>query len=560
MKELDLPVQPKDLSPYAGRWIAHIGDQIISQGGTPGQALRAAQASRFKEIPEINYIPPAQPLEIHPLLEKIAAIIPADIPIYIVGGAVRDALLRQPVREMDFIVPADAIQHARKIANQLGAAFYVLDNERDYGRVLVSQAGDHPLVLDFAPLQGADLEADLVNRDFTINAIAAGITPPFPRYDPLGGANDLLNKRLRSCTPGAIANDPIRILRGVRFSIKFELKAEQATKIQMRAAAELLPNTSAERLRDELFKLLDTPKPDAAMRVLQQLGALKFVLPELVELQRVEQSRPHIHNGWEHTLEVVKQLKNIWLVLRPSYNPDSTSSLFMGVITHRLGRYREQLANHLQESLVPYRSITALNILAALYHDIGKPTTQKEEEEGQYRFINHEKVGADVVARRAAELQLSIEERMRLKIIVRHHMRPLWLAQNGELPSRRAIYRFFRDTQTAGVDICLLSLADTLGTYGYTLPADIWKHQVDVVRTLMEAWWEHKDQQVFPPPLVNGNELISKFNLKPGPIIGQLLSEIQEAQAIGVVNNQRQAYEHASRVLLEIENEAEDRS
>lgn len=559
MKELDLPVQQKDLTPYAGRWIAHIGDQIISQGGTPGQALHAAQASRFKEIPEITYIPPAHPLEIHPLLEQIAAAFPADLPVYIVGGAVRDALLGRPVREMDFILPADAIQHARKIANQLDSAFYVLDSARDYGRVLVPQAGGTPIVLDFAPLQGSDLDADLKNRDFTINAIAAGITPPFPRYDPLGGANDLLNKRLRSCTPQAIANDPIRILRGVRFAIQFELTAEQATKTQMRAGVELLPETSAERLRDELFKLLDTPKPDAAIRVLQQLDALKFVLPELLDLQLVEQSKPHIYDAWKHTLEVVKQLNNIWMVLRPSYDPDSTSSLFMGVITHRLGRYREQLANHLQESLVPYRSITALNILAALYHDIGKPTTQKEEE-GQFRFINHEKVGADVVAHRAAELQLSNEERLRLKIIVRHHMRPLWLAQNGELPSRRAIYRFFRDTQAAGVDICLLSLADTLATYGYTLPADTWKHQVDVVRTLIEAWWEHKDQQVFPPPLVNGSELINKFNLQPGPIIGQLLSEIQEAQAIGVVNNQRQAFEHASRVLLEIENESEDRS
>lgn len=559
MKELDLPVQQKDLTPYAGRWIAHIGDQIISQGGTPGQALHAAQASRFKEIPEITYIPPAHPLEIHPLLEQIAAAFPADLPVYIVGGAVRDALLGRPVREMDFILPADAIQHARKIANQLDSAFYVLDSARDYGRVLVPQAGGTPIVLDFAPLQGSDLDADLKNRDFTINAIAAGITPPFPRYDPLGGANDLLNKRLRSCTPQAIANDPIRILRGVRFAIQFELTAEQATKTQMRAGVELLPETSAERLRDELFKLLDTPRPDAAIRVLQQLDALKFVLPELLDLQLVEQSKPHIYDAWKHTLEVVKQLNNIWMVLRPSYDPDSTSSLFMGVITHRLGRYREQLANHLQESLVPYRSITALNILAALYHDIGKPTTQKEEE-GQFRFINHEKVGADVVAHRAAELQLSNEERLRLKIIVRHHMRPLWLAQNGELPSRRAIYRFFRDTQAAGVDICLLSLADTLATYGYTLPADTWKHQVDVVRTLIEAWWEHKDQQVFPPPLVNGSELINKFNLQPGPIIGQLLSEIQEAQAIGVVNNQRQAFEHASRVLLEIENESEDRS
>jgi poly(A) polymerase len=553
MKELDPIVQHDNLSPYAGRWIASIGDQIIGQGGTPAQALHAAQASRFKEIPLITYVPSSQPLQIHPFLEKIAAHFAPDMPVYVVGGAIRDALIGHPVRELDFIVPENAIRHARKLADRVQGAFYVLDRERDYGRVLVPQSGSSPLVLDFAPIQGADLDADLKNRDFTINAMAAGITPPYERYDPLGGAADLLDKKLRACSPAAIASDPIRILRGVRFSINYGLKAEKDTKEQMRSAVERLPDMSAERIRDELFNLFDSRNPKAAVQVLDMLGALELILPELHALHDIDQSAPHIDDVWDHTLRVAKNLRSILDALGPANNPDSSSNLFMGVITHRLGRYRVQLAEHLQQNLVQARTINSLMILAALYHDCGKPETREIDPDGQIRFINHECVSSDLVVKRAGGLQLSNEETKRLRTIVRHHMRPLWLAQTGKLPSRRAKFRFFRDTQAAGVDICLLSLADTLGTYGHTLPPDIWKQQIDVVRSLLEAWWERKEQEVSPPPLLDGNDLMREFKLEPGRLIGQLLDGITEAQATGSVNNQRQAYEHAGLLLRELE-------
>jgi len=546
-------VQQEDLSPYSGRWVANIGDQIIGQGGTPEQALRAAQASRFKETPQINYVSPTPPLKIHPILEELAAYFPPDFPAYVVGGAVRDALLRLPVTELDFILPEHAIKHARRIADKFNGAFYVLDKERDYGRALIPQTDGKTLILDFAPIQGRNLEADLKNRDFTMNAMAIGLQPPFPLYDPWGGATDLHAKRLRSCTPTAFTSDPIRILRGIRFSINFDVRADTETKERMRAAVKLLPEISPERLRDELFKLLEGRKPGAAVQVLDLLGALPHLLPELKELQEVEQSAPHIWDIWKHTLEVVNQLQAILKILSSPHDPDSTSNLFMGVVTQRLGRYRSQLADHLGRNLVQSRSIAALIILAALYHDSGKPECAEVDQDGCIRFINHEQKSAELVVKRAVELQLSNTEIKKLRTIVLNHMRPLWLAQTGEMPSRRAKFRFFRDTGSAGVDICLLSLADTLGTYGHTLPPDTWKHQVDVVRSLLEAWWENKEEQIFPPPLIDGNDLMDKFSLKPGPIIGHMLDEIQEAQATGVVKNQRQAYELASRILQERE-------
>jgi tRNA nucleotidyltransferase/poly(A) polymerase len=541
--------QYNERSLYAGRWIACIGGRIVGQGGTPKQAFQAAQASRFKEIPQVSYVSTTPAIHIHPILERVAAILPQDRPVYVVGGAVRNALLSLPVMELDFTLPGKAINTARKIADRLDGAFYALDKERDYGRVIIPQSEGCHLVLDFAPFQGATLEEDLKSRDFTINALAVEIHRPQELLDPWGGAADLYSKRLHACSPLAFISDPVRILRGIRFSILFDMRTDPDTQERMRAAVSLLPEVSAERLRDELLHLLESPKPATAIRILDYLEAIPYVLPELSAMKGVDQSPPHILDVWDHSLDVLTRLHQVLDVLKPTYNPQDSASLFLGVISHRLGRYREQIDIHLNTRFIPPRSLVSLVFLSALYHDIGKPHTKQIDQEGQIRFIKHEEVGADLVVKRGQALQLSNSEIKRTRVIVLNHMRPLWLSQSGKLPSRRAIYRFFRDTGPGGVDICLLSLADTLATYGPTLPPDIWAHQVDVVRYLLEAWWEKKEEVISPPTLIDGNDLMEELGLKPGPIIGQILRNIQEAQATGKVTNQRQALELASEII-----------
>jgi poly(A) polymerase len=137
---------------------------------------------------------------------------------------------------------------------------------------------------------------------------------------------------------------------------------------------------------------------------------------------------------------------------------------------------------------------------------------------------------------------LSNPEIERLASIVRYHMGPINLAQMGELPSRRAIYRFFRAAGAAGVEVCLLSLADTLATYGPALPQETWIHQVEVVQKLLEAWWEQPEETISPPVLLNGYDLMQQFNLKPSPQVGQLLEMVREAQAAGELHDRPQAY------------------
>jgi hypothetical protein len=120
-------------------------------------------------------------------------------------------------------------------------------------------------------------------------------------------------------------------------------------------------------------------------------------------------------------------------------------------------------------------------------------------------------------------------------------MRPLLLAQAAEQPTPRAVYRYFRDLGPSGIDVGLLSLADTLATYGSSLPQETWSRLLDVVCSLWEAYWEKAEEKISPAPLMDGHEVMSRFGLKPGPKIGELLEALREAQAIGQVTSFEEA-------------------
>lgn len=480
---------------------------------------------------------------IQTLLEKIIAASPPDQPIYLVGGAVRDLLSERLTDDLDLILPEKAIPYGRRLANTLGGAFYPLDIARDTGRIILHTENWGRFTIDCASLRGNDLESDLRNRDFTINAMALDLRQPSRLIDPLRGAEDLRNKILRTCSPDSLVVDPLRILRAVRLSIEFKLKFSAETIQQARQALPGLAQTSAERLRDEIFQLFNGPNPAGALRTLDNLQALEFVFPEISELKGVIQSPPHSEDVWEHTLRTIQKLGAVFNSLALSHDPESAANWTLGLVSLRLGRFRLPLHEHLNQQLNPDRSVRALLLLAALYHDIGKPHRRQIEPDGRFRFVGHEQLGEEIIRARANGLRLSNLEVNRLACVVRHHMRPILLASSAASPSRRAVYRFFRDTSSAGVDICLLSLADILATYRTTVPQEIWIRQIDVVRTLLEAWWETPHEQVSPPSLLNGEDLQKLFDLRPGPLIGQLLEAVREAQASGELHNRQDALE-----------------
>jgi putative nucleotidyltransferase with HDIG domain len=501
------------------------------------------------------------PLTFPPILDSVRAAFPDGLTVYLVGGAVRDALLGRQIHDLDFVLERDAIKIARRVANTLPrtgtgaimkADFYPLDPERDTGRVIVTNKDGTRILMDFAAFRGLDLEADILGRDFTLNAIALNLSDN-SIHDPLGGAMDLKEKRLRACSPTAFVDDPVRILRGVRLAANFGFHILPETRKAMKEAVGLLGNISPERMRDELFRLLEGAQPAACLRALDLLGALDMVLPELSSLKGVEQTMPHVHDVWEHTLATVSHLEAVLSALAPNFNPESASDMLNGMMVGRIGRYRHQIGETFAAPLTADRSLRSLLFLAALYHDVAKPQTKKVDDEGQLRFWDHDQQGAEIAARRGRALAMSNDETTHLQTVIRNHMRILFHINRqvweGKPPSRRAVYRFFRDTRAAGVDVCLLTLADLRATYEQTLPQETWAAVLDVIRLMLENWFEKPAESIDPMPLVKGDDLMVELNLQPGKLIGELLEAIREAQAMGELSTREQALDLARQKL-----------
>lgn len=529
-------------SPYAGRWIARLRGRVIAQGGTPEEALRASQSSRHKEKPEIVFMP--IPFSLPPLLDKLKDILPPEQEIYLVGGAVRDLLSSRLSPDFDFALPSNGISLARRVANALQADFMVLDDERDTGRVVVTNEDGSRTFLDFATYRGTNLEDDLRDRDFTINAIAYNLRDG-TIIDPLNGANDIRAKIIRACLPTSLTHDPVRILRGVRQAAAFGYAIEGETRGWMKQAAGEVRGVSVERLRDEIFKILNGPKSAASIRALEMLGVLSHLMPELLKMRGVLQPHPHIHDVWTHTLAVLDALDQLLAALRVGHGSEGAGDMFTGLLNMRIGRYRGQFANHFSESLNVDHSHRSLLFFAALYHDVCKPETKTVDEDGRIRFFDHDVKGADVVASRARSFNLSNDEMERLRVIVRHHMRfhnfATRLENEKQPPSRKAVYRFFRDSGAAGIDLVLLALADLRGSRGNELSQDTWTAYLDIARILLENYWEKPEEVIAPPRLLDGRDLIKELSLQPGKVIGMLLERIREEQAAGRIETREQA-------------------
>jgi tRNA nucleotidyltransferase/poly(A) polymerase len=535
-----------NLENYAGRWVALYAGKVIAQGGTPGQAEKSAHATRFKESVQIMYVPTSQRLVYPDLVYRLRELLTNEKQVYLVGGVVRDALLGRQSKDIDLVVSLRAIDIARKTAERLGCSFYPLHEEYDAARLVVITPENERILVDFTSMRGSGIEDDLFERDFSINALAAPLLNPNEILDPTGGIQDLLVRQIRVCTVNSLVNDPVRILRGLRLAATLGFKIEKETRGLMRKSIAGLEDVSVERKRDELFHLLAGEQPAATIRALDMLGGLPFVLPELGLTRGVQQSPPHTLDVFEHSLDTIRYLYRMLEILSPDYSQPEigAENLIEGLVFIHLGKFRTQIHQHLVRHFTPDRNGRAILFFAALHHDIGKTTTQTSEEPtGRIRFFGHEKAGAELVAKRARLLHLSNQEVEHIERIVRHHMRPMLLANSDDPPTRRAIYRFFRDAGLAGVDICLLAMADFLASYHINPPQELWNRYLKTIRTLLEGYWETNQVNIKPVLFLDGTIIMEKFNLQPGPLIGELLEQLREAQAIGEITNREQALE-----------------
>jgi tRNA nucleotidyltransferase/poly(A) polymerase len=447
------------------------------------------------------------------------------VPLYLVGGAVRDALLGRPIHDLDLATPGDAIALARRMANRFGGDVFVMDAERGVARVIV-HTPQGQIILDVTRFRGPDLLADLQARDFTINALAVDFRGDMALLiDPLGGEDDLLAKQIALCTPSALADDPLRALRAVRLSAQLAMRITPDTLHAIRQHAPKLPTVSRERLRDEFFRVLALDRATAALRVMMALDILGHIYAPVAALRDRVQPAPHRLDAWQHTLYTMEKMATLLTGISPRRTDNTASSFDVAMVTIQFDRYRAALQQHFGSRWSDERSHHGLMMLGALVH-LAQP------DEGRARDV-------------AAALRLSNAEEKRLQLM----LAGCTALVRAERYDVLEVHRFWHRHEQAGVDAILLGLAHILGVYGPELPQDVWLKHVELAVRWLSAWFDARDVLVTPPALLNGNDLMQQLGLAPGPLLGQLLTALREAQVLGQIGTAADALAFAEQWL-----------
>jgi poly(A) polymerase len=484
-------------------------------------------------------------------------------PVYIVGGVVRDALLGRAagLTDLDVVVVRAANDAARRVADRLGWAYYPLDDDRDVAR-LIFTASRVPLVCDIAAMRGGDLTTDLQARDFTVNAMAMRWQRGAARdlVDLAGGQVDLAARQLRRVTPWSLAEDPVRLVRGVRLAVQLDFTIEEETLQQILRINNTVRLASSERLRDELWKMLASPAPDRAIDLLRTYNLLRSLLPEVADMEGVIQSAPHDADVYQHTMRAIRHA----LQLRDWLNGDATleDTAAGAEIAVVLSPYLPQLRRLLLATTAAERRVIDWLLWFVLWHDVGKPATRSADRFAsgaiRYRFLEHEEVGAEMAARRLDVLKFSRVEVALVQAVIRAHMRPhlLHASFNGEPISRRACFRFFRDSESrhtsvlAGVATVLLALADYQAIYALS-PPPAWADYVRHMGELIAYGLAPDGLEEVRAPLIDGHTLMAYFDMQPGRQVGVLLEQLREAQAAGEIATPEEGLALAAQLLAQ---------
>jgi len=459
---------------------------------------------------------------------------------YIAGGYVREMLLGQPAKDIDLVVPTGAIPLARRLADATGGAFYALDTDTDAARIVYRRPDE--LVVDLAAMRGPDIVADLQARDFTINAMAVDVRHSSQAQpailDPCHGQQDLARRVLRATSEQAFQQDPVRLLRAVRFAARLGLSIEPQTEAWLERDAPLVTQPSGERIRQELALIIGAAGAAHHLHRMDELGLLHRVLPEVAALKGVAQSPPHLYDVYEHTLRTVTEAERL------SAFPDVQLAVDEEQV---LGPFAAELGAHLAQTLSEHRTRATLLKFAALLHDLGKPATRALDGEGTLRFFGHERTGAEMASQVLTRLRFSAREIRLVSTVVACHMRPEQLAKE-QTTTPRAIYRFFREAGDAGIETLLLFLADQLAKREASPPTPRWDAHLRLVQVMLESYYRRPSEVVSPPHLVDGQDIMQVLGLGPGPQIGELLEAVREAQADGLVWTREEALAFLRRV------------
>jgi tRNA nucleotidyltransferase/poly(A) polymerase len=418
--------------------------------------------------------------------------------LYLVGGAVRDLLRRQPLADLDFACAgADVATWETVLGSYLEGRFISLgQGDRATTRRLV--AG--PMTVDITPIEGPDIDADLARRDFTVNAMAWDFRTG-RLLDPHHGRTALAKGCIRTVTPHSLHDDPVRILRAVRFALELKATIDAATRQQMAAAAPALPASAGERHGQELSAILTHPDGGRGIATLAETGAIFPLFPILRPLAGLKQGNHHHLDAWEHTLALLQYLDVLFTdnpFQLPPPNPE-----------HRLVLH-----------------------LAGLLHDTGKAQTRTlDPDTGNIHFYGHERFSAHLAAAALAPLALPRKVRSLTIELIEHHLDVLLLAL---APAKAKAYRKLVFRIGANLPLLLLlTLADSEASRGRRYPE---RHQAIIRcgRELLKIY--HAHQETLTTPLVTGRDLIA-LGLSPGPRFGEIIRAVHERRLAGEIKD-----------------------
>ena len=464
---------------------------------------------------------------------------------YLVGGFVRDTFLGRTTADIDIAVAAGAPDVARRVAGMLDGRFVLLDEENGIGRVVLS-GDDAGLYLDFSTLRG-DIENDLSLRDFTIDAMAielgeniAEIISPDSVIDPFGGRTDLRRGLVKAVADNVFQADAVRLLRAVRIAAELDFDIYVDTETLISRDSRLITGVAGERIREELLRILSLPDAGVRLAYLDRLGLLTALIPELNPARGVDQPYLHFWDVFDHSMQTVTAVEFLLREHDLEYAGDDVLSL---------APWSDDLAIHFNAAVAFGSTRRSLLKLAALLHDIAKPGTRTVDDNGRTRFLGHSQEGASIAADILERLRFGNKEIKYVELLVTHHMRPTQMSHEG-MPSRRALYRFFRDTGESYIDVLFLCLADHLAARGPGLDPAEWRKHTALTDYVLNAYRE-QETLAAPPRLVDGHDLIREFGLAPGPEIGKILEAIREARAAGEITTRRQAIGYIKNLLAD---------
>jgi poly(A) polymerase len=439
---------------------------------------------------------------------------------WLVGGAVRDAILGGDVVDVDIAFDGDVEAAARQIAADGGGHPFELSDEFATWRVVAREGG---WKVDVAALRAGSIELDLRLRDFTVNAVAVPLAGGSP-IDPTGGLSDLEAGVLRVCSDRSFADDPLRVLRAARFAARAGLEPEPETVALARREARRAADPAGERQFTELAALLSGPEPLAGLGLLDRFEATAAVLPEIAALRGVGQSANHHLDVHDHTLEVLRRMLEVERDL-PRYCGEAADAV--------AGLLAEPLADDLTRK-------DGLR-WAALLHDIGKPATRTERE-GWVSFLGHDSLGAEMVTALCRRLRTSRRFAGHVAAITRDHLVLGFMVRERPLPPRR-VWEYLSRTAPQSLDTTLLTVADRLSAQGGGVPEEAITGHLDLAREMLAAAvaWEREGA---PEPLLRGDEIAAETGIAPGPALGEAVTELAAAQYAGEVADREGAIAH----------------